>query len=112
MHDPTKPHKTRPICSAINGFNIQFSNLISPVLKALADLMENKFEVKSGENALNRIDHYNETIEPEEPEFEYKFASPGTFSDTEIPEGGQNVKISFSRRSIHSKFPSVLRSEV
>ena len=64
------------------------------MLEALADLMENKFEVKSGENALNRIDHYNETIEPEEPECEYKFASPGTISETEIPEGGQNVKFS------------------
>ena len=46
--DPSKPHKTRPICSAINGFNVQFSNLLSPVLEALADVMEKKYEVKSG----------------------------------------------------------------
>ena len=51
LHNPTKPHKTRPICSAINGSNVQLYILINPVLQALAD-QENEFEMKSGEIAL------------------------------------------------------------
>ena len=100
QQDPTKPHKTRPICSAINGFNVQFSNLISPVLEALADLCENKFEVKSGENALYKIDRFNETIGTREPEF--KFSSPGTVSEIEIPED-QKIKFSFESPVIISE---------
>ena len=52
LHVPTKPHKTRPICSAINEFYVQLYILIIPMLQALADLMENEFEMKSGEIAL------------------------------------------------------------
>ena len=55
------------------------------MLEALADLMENKYEVKSGENALLKIDQFNTRVQcQKEPEF--TFSQLGTVSEIDIPE--------------------------
>ena len=41
------PPKTRAVCSAVGGFNVQLSNLISPIIEALADEMDGKCEIIS-----------------------------------------------------------------
>merc|ERR1712155_124734 len=68
IQDNSKPPKTRAVCSAIGGFNVQLSNLISPIIEALADEMDGKCEVISSEDALFYIDRFNESQTKPQPE--------------------------------------------
>ena len=42
-----KPPSTRPVASAVQGFNVQFSNLISPILDSIANEQKGKLEIIS-----------------------------------------------------------------
>ena len=64
--DGSGPPPTRPVCGAISGMNVHFSNIISPYLDALADEMTDTMEVISTEDALSRINDYNAVLEREE----------------------------------------------
>ena len=51
-----KPPSTRPVASAVQGFNVQFSNLISPILDSIANEQKGKVEIISSEDGLNIIE--------------------------------------------------------
>ena len=48
------PPKTRAVCRAINGMDVHLSNILSPIIEALADNMKKKDEVISTDDALSR----------------------------------------------------------
>ena len=87
----------------MNGFNVQFSNLISPIIESVANEMEGKAEVISTEHALFKIDQFNKRQTkpqqniPEKPQQQnnihesqqtYKFSDPEIIAmpDTEVRE--------------------------
>ena len=44
---------------------VHLNNILSEFVEAIADCMEDKIEVKSGEDLKSRIDRYNEKVEQE-----------------------------------------------
>ena len=95
-----KDHKStpasRPVASANNGFNVQFSNLISPLLEFVADNMKRNFEVKSTENSLYKIDQFNQNnSDPINTEF--PFTEPVNIScESQTLEGGSDKQFTFA----------------
>ena len=91
-----KDHKntpaSRPVASANNGFNVQFSNLLSPLLEYIADNMKRKFEVSSTENSLYEIDQFNKSISEIEKVAEFPFTEPVTVCDDHEEGGGGEIK--------------------
>ena len=88
--DHKKTPASRPVASANNGFNVQFSNLISPILEYVADNMKRKFEVSSTENSLYKIDKYNSSrSETITDKAEFPFTEPVIISNAEGGSGGQ-----------------------
>ena len=53
------PPKTRAVCAANSGMDVHLSNILSPIIEAVADNMKKKDEVISTDDALSRIDSYN-----------------------------------------------------
>ena len=90
-----KDHKntpaSRPVACANNGFNVQFSNLISPLLEFVADNMARNFEVKSTENSLFKIDQFN-ISNSEREETEFPFTEPVTISSESQTRTGEREK--------------------
>ena len=75
-----KPPSTRPVASAVQGFNVQFSNLISPILDSIANEQKGKVEIISSEDGLNIIDMYNKSLDKQ-----YVFSDPIEISNTKNP---------------------------
>ena len=68
-HKPTKPGDlpaTRPVCSGCNGMDVHLSNILSEIIDAIANSMEDKIEVVSTEDFINKIDGYNAEIDRQE----------------------------------------------
>ena len=99
IQDNSKPPKTRAVCSAIGGFNVQLSNLISPIIEALADEMDGKCEVISSEDALFCIDRFNRNQTKPQPECaasinktkEYLFNKPDVIAEN-VSDEINNIK--------------------
>ena len=90
------PIKTRPVASAINGFNVQYSNLLSPILEALADAMKNNYEIISTEDGLSKIDQFNLT-QPQTKTFSEKqfcFSDPKFVSNNKC-DAAEDKMLSF-----------------
>ena len=65
-HKKLKPgeiHKTRAIVSSKSGMGVHLNNILSEFIEPLADSIEGKIEVISGEEMLNRIDRLNKLVE-------------------------------------------------
>ena len=57
---PPPPPPTRPVCGAVNGMDVHLSNILSPIVEAVANEMKDKAEVISTDDALSVIDQYND----------------------------------------------------
>ena len=80
--DHKKTPASRPVASANNGFNVQFSNLISPILEYVADNMKRKFEVSSTGNSLYKIYKFNSSrSETLTDKAEFPFTEPVIISN-------------------------------
>ena len=53
------PPPTRPVCGAVNGMDVHLSNILSPIIEAVADEQKDKKEVISTDDSLSRIDTFN-----------------------------------------------------
>ena len=63
---PGEIPKTRAIISSKSGMGVHLNNILSELVEPLADNIEDKIEVISGEEMLNRIDRLNKLVEIQE----------------------------------------------
>ena len=54
------PLSTRPVCGAVNGMDVHLSNILSPIIETVADEMKEKDEVISTDDALSRVNSFND----------------------------------------------------
>ena len=110
------PPPTRPVCGAISGMNVHFSNILSPYLDALANEMAGTMEVISTEDALSKIDKFNveenidHNLSAEDEEVdtdEEEFLSEEVIKDSQRSECKQNDDIVICGADVTSLFPSL-----
>ena len=58
--EPGDLPKTRPVVSNCRGMGVHLSNMVSEIVEALANSLDEDFEVISTEDAKSKLNDYNE----------------------------------------------------